>query len=810
MAFWYFIIGFIASAVAMFVINTARFVRRHYNKNLSMLEVIKLVVGQSLDDASEPAPVTQSEATTELVPVLPVGVELAQSQPANAELAQTEPGPIVEPTRPVADPLDMPAFGRRLTRSADPIAELKDFVRQTRAAETAQSGPQQDALESNPAPDALSLYLARGLEEAGLLDTQAKFPAMTVVRPSRSKSFYLRVSTDEMPWGDYLRMLGIEGALNRALFAWEHLVKDADDSAEPPSIEELYCFNQALATSITAQLGSEPISHASMSDFLGEWGVRQAIASGIESFRLPLRLTAHFRLNLMGGDAAIVASFVPAAAQPHSVYSAELDRVIEATSSMRERAATDYALRCALLLASHAFRCSKRLCHVFVAFTMDTPAHHVCVLSGDISREALREYDLSKQFDAEQVCRELGVHFELKDGGLQEIEQGFSLDSERFCPRTRYEAVDLSERILPRFEAMLLGANKVSDLAINENAHRDEVAQQVVRMLTGSTSKDVHRILELTQNDKDKTVQDAGRRLATRLIDGTLAESDTYALTQEFVFGDELTRACERALDLLNEDEPQAAADVLTDALAPLDALDVYADTDEVNWREFTSYVGRALYNRLFANEGAEVRLVPDSYYSAQLLQASAQIMLGRPDVALGFAQRAQDLNPLDMSAVLRTVRCYETKGDLEAASAELMRYLETAFDPNAIGACYYRLAYFQWQQGNTELADACYQKALTIRTPATMPAMIELQMMRLGGGTKPVKPDDVETIIDEAGIPLAPTELVTDVLIEAAQAATDAEVFPVARSFATLLGSLSGDDVMHDIASSIEHEPDR
>ena len=45
---------------------------------------------------------------------------------------------------------------------------------------------------------------------------------------------------------------------------------------------------------------------------------------------------------------------------------------------------------------------------------------------------------------------------------------------------------------------------------------------------------------------------------------------------------------------------------------------------------------------------------------------------------------------------------------------------------------------------------------------------------------------------------------------MEAAQGATDAEVFPVARGFATLLSALSGDDVMHGVANSMENEPDR
>lgn len=722
-------------------------------------------------------------------------------------------------TLQVAPPLDMPELSRQLTHAPDPIAALKEFVGKVRTAEAhaQDTNYAQDTEASELMPDALSLYLAQGLEEAGLFAKEASFPSLSIIRPSRSRSFYLRVNDDTLIWGDMLRIYAIEGALNRTLFAWEHLVRDADaneadelpEGAPAPTLEDIYRFNQALAASITAQLGSEPIAKATMSDVVGEWGARQTIASGIEMFRLPYRLDTKFRLNLMGGDAAIVASYIPELAHPGSCYSTELGRVVPTTHEMRERAATDYAMRCALLLASHAFRSSKRLCHVFVALTMDTPQKHMCVLSGDISRERLREYDLSRQFDAEEVCRELGMNFKLEFGALQEINQGFSLDSERFCPRGRYEAPDLSQRILPRFEAALLGAPRLSDLAINENAHRDAVAQQLVRSLTGSVTHDVKRILDFTQNDKDASVQEAGQRLAAHLIEGDLAENDVYALTQEFVFGDELTRACEEALDLLNEGEAARASEVLTEVLAPLDALDVYTDTPTVTWREFTSYVSRALYNRMFAKEDVEVRLVPDAYYSAQLLQASAQLELGRPDVALGFARRAHDLNPFDQSALLRIVRALEIKGELEQAIKELIAYLDIAFDPNCIGISYYRLAFLEWQLGNTEVADACYQRALMTRSAHVAPALIELQMLRLMTQTKSVKPANIEDVLDEADIPLAPTERVTDVLIEAAQAATDAEVFPVARSFATLLGTLSGDDVMHDIASSIELDPD-
>lgn len=800
MSIWAFVMGFLVGVVVYACAKLFRLWRRYLSKPLSLPEMTAAL-------QSEPESITA----------------LSKTEPA--ELAKVEPDQIEAEPVLVAEPLDMKVFASDLMHAMDPIAFLMDWLGEVRTAEARVANPDLAEGDENSqvAPDALSLYLARGLEEAGLLSQEANFPAMQFVRPFRAKTFYARIANRETTWGDMVRIMAIEGALNRTLFAWEHLVRDAaeelesvEESAQAEaqnpqvSLEDCYIFNQALARSITAQVGTEPISHASMSDILGEWGVRQALVSGFESFRLPFRLTTKFRLNLMGGDIAIEASYIPGNVQPGSVYSEDLGRIISTTSQMRERAAADYALRIALLLAAHAFKCSKRICHVFIALNLDTSVHHACVLTGDISREVLREYDLSGRFDAEQVCHELGLTFEIKDDSLQVVEQNFTLDSERFCPATRYEDVDLSQRLLPSFEAELLGATQVSDLAINEDAHRLEVAQQILRELNGSTVHDVNRILFMTGRDKDPSVQEAGKRIAQELIEGTVSDSDSWAFIQSFVRGSALDVACEKAIELINEGNYQEAAEVLTDALAPLDALDVYSDAEGVEYREFTSYVGRALYNRLLAAKGHEVRLVPDAYYSAQLLQSSAQMELGHFTQALGFAERAHDLNPLDLSPVLRKLRCYEALGDLESASEEACNQLELAFDLQSIGTLYYRLAFFEWHLGNTEVADACYQKALLCRTDNFLRIVLELQMMRMTTGEKGAEPEDVERILQEAGIPLAPTDRIINVLIEAAQAATDAEVFPVARSFATLLSSLSNDDVMHGIASSIELDPDR
>ncbi len=775
--------------------------------------------------------------------------------PAETALARRPSGEVA----PAPELLDMDELAHTLLHADDAIAELKHLVGNIRTKEA------HAADGEGTAPDAVSSYLARGLDEAGLFAADADLPDVTVIRPSRSKTFYLRVDEAQVAWPDMVRVLAIEGALNRALFAWEHLSAEAEDaeaaldaqalalkapedgqadgtdsSASPadtadtaiptepealagtpddagaalstgtPTIEDCYRFNQALVSSIAAQVGTDPIPHASMSDVMGEWGVRQSISAGIETFRLPLRLVANFRVNLMGGDAAIVTKFVPAGAQPASVWSEKLGRIVPASHQMREMEATSYALRCVLLLASHAFRCSRRLCHVFVAVVLDTPTRHACLLTGDVVREALRELDLARSFDAVAACRQLGLTFKLQDGALTEVEQGFSLDDERFCPSTRYATVDLSSRLLPRFEANLLGATRVSDLAINENARRSEVARELFRELTPSTEMNVREILGLTSRDSDPSVVDAGRRTARALIDGSLSDDDAYGMEDEFVDGDELTRACQRASQLLERNSAHEAVGVLTDALAPIDALDTYTDTDTVVWREFTSYVARTLFNRLLAKPGVTVRLVPNAYFGAQLLMATALMLDGKTEVALGFARRAQDLNPLDMSGTLRATRCLEILGRQDEAARELRHYLAYAFDPQGIGTCYYRLAFMEWHLGNLDVADACYQKAVVSQASCSGAAMLELQTMRAMTATKGVDPKQVEEVLEEADVPLAPTEKVVGVLVEAAQAATDAEVFPVARSFATLLGALSGDDVMRGVVNSLEREPDR
>ena len=758
-------------------------------------------------EATGPQPAADTEAGAArpaLVPAVAGGEATGDGRDARQDAA--------------APAYDMDGLSERLLAADDPLGLLRREVASIRAQEGHAMVAAEDADETGAeAPCGLALYLARGLEEAGLLADGIRPMRVSAVRPHRANTFYLRIEDPSCAWGDALRVLAVEATLNRALFAWENFGRAMrEEGAGEPTLEDCYRFNQALASSITAQLGATPIAAASMADGTGEWATRQAIAAGIETFRLPVRLQASFRVNLMGGDVAIEVSHMPAEVFAASLWSGDLDRVIDLPRQMREQAASAYALRVMLLLAGHALRCSRRICHVWVASTLDTPSRHSCMAWADISREALRGHDLSEGFDAFRLARELGFHMELVGHVLKPVTQGFSLDEERFCPRTRYDEVDLSARVLPRLEGALLGATRVSDLAINEHAHRERVATQIASRLApagagDATQRNVSMIMDVAATDPDPTVRNACERVATKLIDGTLPEGSALALEDEFVSGDELSRACEDAASLLSRGRPQDALGRLADALAPIDALDAFADTDTVVFRAFSSYVDRTLHNRLFDDGGRTVCLVPDAYYNAHVLASTALLLLDRPEAALGHAQRASELDPLNMAGTMRQVRSLERLGRHADAADALCRYLEVAFEPEGIGTSYYRLAYMEYRLGRLDAARACYGKAIMSRSSCSAMAAIELgTLFATTGPELELDMSDVDEALEAAHVPVAPTRRVAEVLLEAAQASCDAEVFPVARNFATLLGLLSGDDVMHDVVGSMELEPDR
>lgn len=710
--------------------------------------------------------------------------------------AATEPAVA---SAPAAAPVPAPTFSldhlaHRLYHADDPVAALRDF---------ADNVGKRLAAGNAVAP--LEAFLAHALVDAGIDETDVRLPSLSIVRPRTSGLFYVRVNELSLAYLALLRVLGIEAALNAAYFASSYF-----GEAGPASEAEAWRFAHRVSSSIISQIADRKESEAAPDGRGrdGEWAVRKAIASGIECFQLPFRLNARFRANVAAGEVAFACDLAPRRLMWKRT-SLDGASVVPTTSDMQRRAATDYNTRLSILLAACAFESSPRIGRVWVAGTLDTARNHSCLYSVCFDRERFSKLDLAEIEDPLEILRIFEAALDEKDGVLVPVQQTFSLDDERFCPPKRFEAPEISTRTLPEPLAHALGASSVAGLGIDERARREAIAREISRKLGSSTTENVAAILDAAGDDPDPSVRAAAERTVRKLIEGSIAE-DVFAIAREFTEGDTLSAAVNQARLLFGAREIEAAESLLAatlDALAP-----VYADSASVVYRVFSSYVDRVIYNRLGFDAGKTTLLAPSAYLEALLMHALSLSMLGRHDEALSVARRAKELCPVGAQAQLALTQCLEAAGRMLEAVDELRSLLSRAHDTVGIGFGYYRMAYFQWQLGETACAQACYLRALRFM-PSVMPLVSpELQIMALQGADRleDISDEAVDNLLAEHDIPLAPTREIGEIFFEAMRASLDAEIFPVARSFLITLGTMSRDDVFFGVLRSLEDEPDR
>ncbi|MCH3957128.1 MAG: tetratricopeptide repeat protein [Olsenella sp.] len=717
----------------------------------------------------------------------------------------------------VTSTLDIDVLSQRLMTSDDPLSDLGLVVADVRSREQDVGGKGATSIiapnSSNQGalpPSNLEVFLADSLDDAGLLAPDVAIPSVSAVRPHTSHLFYLRVNDPELSYAAKLKVLGIEAALNAALLA-STFFEDADDVP----MEELVRFRQRVATSVTSQIPTiaDGLPTREEERPNGEWAVRKGISTGIEHFQVPYRLQASFRTNVADGDVAFVVDLTPPSVMPAHVWVDGVG-IVSATPEMRRRAATDYNLRVGILLAACAFRCSSLIQRVWVAGSVDTPQSHDCYYSVRFDREGFSKIPLTGTFDPVETYRSFAAVLDEHDGQLSPVRQDFSLESERFCPARRYETVELSKRVLADPFATALGAHRVAQLGIVEESKRIEVASQISRHLTSSTEGNVRAIMELAGNDDDATVREAARRCATKLIDGAIAEDDPQAIQDEFVNGDALTIAVEKAKEQLSQKDAEGALSVTLGALEPLELAHAYEDTPAVEWRAFGSYVDRALYNRLLWDGSRETRLVPDAYLEAQLVVSVAALAQGQRSMATERARRAVEIAPLSIHSRLQLAQCLDAEGRSDDAMAEVGHLLELAHDPEGVGLGYFRMASYEWNRQDMRAARACYQRALSFmpgiaNQMASQLSAIVLQLQGAATTSEPLSEGQVRAALAARDIAIAPTEEVSDVFFEGMRASLDAEIFPVAREFMTILGLMTHDDVYYGMLRSIEDEPD-
>lgn len=687
--------------------------------------------------------------------------------------------------------LDFERLTRELSASSDPVASLATWAIQTAADEES---------------CALERRLAERLRGCGIFDDALEMPQVRVVRPRTSGLFYLRVEDTQTTYGAMLRVLAIEAALNSALLCSAVL----EDAAEA-SVEEVVRAEQRVARSIAAQ-AQTPFETPEGEPTRGEWHARRAIAGGIECLRLPYRLTARFRVNVAAGAAAIECDLAVPELMPKSCYVDGLG-VVPASAAMRRRAATDYNLRLVVLLAAYAFAAVEELDEVWVAGVVDTASSHACYCSARFAREDLEGLDLTR-IEPVSLLRFLCAEMDEADGRLSPVRQGFSLEDELFCPPERYASVELGARRFSGRVAELLGCSDVRGLAARQPAALEEAGRRASARLGDTTAANVRAVLESGREVaalyEDETIEEAARRVAEAIIAGDVDDTDPHAVQEAFVFADGLAAAVDEGQHLLLSGKAAEAAELLAAALAPIEAQGLYQDAPGVSWRVFDDYAQRALYNRLWAKKGQEVRLAPAAYLESLATLSAVHLALGHADAAVQLARQAARLAPLSSQASLHYSSCLLAAERPEDAAEECSRLLLSASTPAGAGMGYLQMAHLQWMRGRTLAARACLQRASELLPTQTLLAALQVAALAGFGHAEPLAAARVKEALDAYAIPFSPTEDVVATLVDVAGAALDEEVFWVARDALRLLVQTTRDDVLHGMLRSIEDEPDR
>jgi tetratricopeptide (TPR) repeat protein len=714
------------------------------------------------------------------------------------------------------DPFDFEAFRRALLFSSDPIATLREIVDDIR-----------ERTKTDPAGVApVEAFLERELTEAGLYDQGVESDHVRVVLPYRARMFYLRISKRSMTYESYLHLIRIESALNALLLAHE-----LSDDLNALDVSDLYVLRQRATSSICAQAPGVDMADWSYLAMpwqvpygpseRGEWAVREAMSMAIESVRLPYRLEARFRCNVMSGDVALEFMATPGRVFPRTACVPALG-LVPTTRQMRDREASKYAARVGLLMTAHAFRASDRIRRVWISAVLETPRRHCCLYSVRIDRREFSHVRLDTVSDPLSVLRHLGANMHVVDESLQPTQPRFYLEDARFCPPHRHDLWQLSERSLPPDAARSLGCARVSGLVIHEQLVRDVTADAMLRSLqvgTGAhrTQSSIQSIMDAAHATSDMSVWSAAERVATKLVNGSIECDQFDAIREEFVEGDALSRAVKTSQQLLMTQRPEDALDVLRSALGPLEAEGRYVDSPTVAYRNFDSFTERVMYNRLNRNDKRSVVLVPDAYPVAHLTLSALYSSASTEDksyleAALSHAQRALDVAPLSSAANLGVAACLEALDKTKEAQDLLRSFLSTAYHNQSMGMAYFRLASLLWHDGDHLAGRACYYQAARTFPPLFPFIVTEYQTLAMQSGDNEsyeMSEEQVEEALRQANIPLAPTQDMAYALYDGATASVDAEVFPVAHDLLTSLEALTGDDVIHGIRMSLENEPD-
>ncbi|WP_417135398.1 hypothetical protein [Rubneribacter badeniensis] len=728
-------------------------------------------------------------------------------------------------------------------RAEKPLAALRRI-----AAEVREAG-------EDPAfrPPALVRCLALWLAEAGLGEINAREAgdgALRLVRTARYANTYYLAVEDEDAGIEPRTVWALEAALNRFLLVAEAF---GDAAATATDVDCARWDAYLVETAAVQRPPFGQVADAPSAPCDGEWEFRCAVGRAVERLRLPVRIEAVAGADLSAGLAAFDvvvpdASLMPEwtwaeASQPGMAGSWELSDAEE-----REAQALRYAEHLGIALAGIAFEASSAVRRVEVvarplagagegrgadgsarAGEFPRGAHGPALYRVAFDRstyEATAGFESARAGDPRLLFCEVGAQLNLSEAD--------AFGTLRALPsaRLRRDLPEAEDALLPPSAREALGADRCADLRISHDAVLRRMGEGLAdRIVRASSATEAIRIVRAAQEraiaEADTRAVAACTRLMAALAGGEVEVDDQNAVVGKFLGEDRCLAALARARTLASRD-PEAAADVLIDAVAEAVALDGYADGSSEVYRSFDLYASRVLYNRALRahcdgcapcdgarmpalarvtrDAGRRIALVPDSFYLCHLeIVRLLERSFERADEALRFGQRAVEMAPTVAAGFCRLGRAYMLVGDMENAAEVLMEGLRVAVQPNDIALLYYQLAYVLWKAGKSSAGAACYVKSLSASSAFVLQASAELQELVEETGEELPGHGEVDVALARAAIPVAPTEEVLEVLAAGAVAATDAGVFAVARSLLSLRLRYRPDDALVNVLRSLE-----
>lgn len=572
----------------------------------------------------------------------------------------------------------------------------------------------------------------------------------------------------------------------------------------------------------------------------GEWQLRRALSEAVYSGIFPIHPQAHFQVNAHDGNVAIELELVPedALLTNLSALSPALKHTKLQAKHSRQKLSSKLTLDMGLWLANIAFRCSDNIQHVWLIIKHYKAANHhsLTLLTCDFDRYRFAKITrLTTPVNYESLMRSFAADIRLKDGILRPIAPTTTIQDARFFPPRRQEPLSLKVQPLAAASQKKLGAKHAGELSIEEADTRVYIANQILsRLIDDSDShaieKNVRAILDITSKVSDPEIVSAAKRTISGLIDGTV-DATPEAIGNYFVAGDALSQAVFSSRQHMRNSDFEAAINSIAPELAQVDTHKTFEDTQSIEWRFFSDFAGRALYNRLNRSLDKAVMLVPDAYFEAHFTLSQAYAMVGDTERALIHARRLYELAPMDAIAALNLAGILRQHQNPHQAALLIESALQFAHNAISLGLLYFQLGLASWELGELRLAQA----AMVVSTrfiphaPADMTsAMAQLTQELETMGEKPDRGPTLEDegtriarmelpqsklptlseakeILRSSGIPDAPSKQITQRLADGLAAAADEELFDVAKSFARSLISFTHDPVLAHIASSLD-----